>query len=61
MIKGISASLTKDQRHTAEGIQDGLKMAYSMPMNRFAKLPGVTIPVESLHELIEAKQGALIQ
>ena len=58
LIKGITASLTKDQRHTAEEIQDGLKMAYSMPMNRLAKFPGVTIPVESLHQLIEASKEA---
>ncbi len=61
LIEGITASLTEEQRHAAEGIQDGLKMAYSMPMNRFAKFPGVTIPVESLLQLIEASKEPSFQ
>lgn len=61
LIEGITASLTEEQRHAAEGMQDGLKMAYSMPMNQFAKFPGVTIPVESLHQLIEASKEPSFQ
>lgn len=56
LIEGISASMTEEQRAAAEGMQDGLKMAYSMPMNQFAKFPGVNIPQESLEQLIEASK-----
>ncbi|SKB39730.1 beta-glucosidase [Arthrobacter sp. 49Tsu3.1M3] len=61
LIEGITASLTEEQRQAAEGMQDGLKMAYSMPMNQFAKFPGVTIPLESLHQLIEASKEPSFQ
>ncbi|WP_284763188.1 glycoside hydrolase family 3 C-terminal domain-containing protein [Arthrobacter sp. efr-133-R2A-63] len=61
LIEGITASLTEEQRHAAEGMQDGLKMAYSMPMNQFAKFPGVSIPLESLHQLIEASKEPSFQ
>jgi hypothetical protein len=61
LIEGITASLTEEQRQAAEGMQDGLKMAYSMPMNQFAKFPGVTIPVESLHQLIAASKEPSFQ
>ena len=61
LIEGITASLTEEQRHAAAGMQDGLKMAYSMPMNQFAKFPGVSIPLESLHQLIEASKEPSFQ
>ncbi|MFJ6158755.1 glycoside hydrolase family 3 C-terminal domain-containing protein [Pseudarthrobacter sp. NPDC092184] len=54
LIQGITASLTEEQRAVAEGMEDGLKMAYSMPMNQFAKFPGVSIPAEALEQLIHA-------
>lgn len=57
LIEGISASMTDEQRAAAEGMQDGLKMAYSMPMNQFAKFPGVNIPQESLEQLMLASTG----
>jgi beta-glucosidase len=56
LIKSITASLVEEQPQAAEGIRDGLKMAYSMPMNRFARFPGVSIPLESLHQMIEASK-----
>ncbi|MEW9870738.1 glycoside hydrolase family 3 C-terminal domain-containing protein [Arthrobacter sp. HS15c] len=61
IIEGMSASMTAEQREAAEAMQDGLKMAYSMPMNQFAKFPGVNIPQESLEQLIEASKEPAFQ
>lgn len=61
LIEGMSASMTAEQREAAKGMQDGLKMAYSMPMNQFAKFPGVNIPQESLEQLIEASKVPAFQ
>ena len=58
LIEGITASLTEEQRAAAEGMQDGLKMAYSMPMNQFVKFPGISIPEEALEQLIHATREA---
>lgn len=58
LIEGITASLTEEQRAAAEGMQDGLKMAYSMPMNQFVKFPGISIPEEALEQLIHATSEA---
>lgn len=58
LIEGITASLTEEQRAAAEGMQDGLKMAYSMPMNQFVKFPGISIPEEALEQLIHATSQA---
>ncbi|BCW45078.1 hypothetical protein [Arthrobacter sp. StoSoilB5] len=59
LIVGISASMAEEQR--AAGMQDGLKMAYSKPMNQFAKFPGVNIPLHSLEQLIEASKEPTFQ
>lgn len=61
LIEGISASMTEEQRAAAAGMQDGLKLAYSMPMNQFAKFPGVNIPLNSLEQLIEASKEPTFQ
>ncbi len=61
LIEGISASMAEEQRAAAAGMQDGLKMAYSMPMNQFAKFPGVNIPLDSLEQLIEASKEPTFQ
>ncbi|MDR6438697.1 beta-glucosidase [Paenarthrobacter nicotinovorans] len=61
LIEGITASLTEEQRAAAEGMQDGLKMAYSMPMNQFVKFPGISIPEEALEQLIHAIREAPVR
>ncbi|MDR6639508.1 glycoside hydrolase family 3 C-terminal domain-containing protein [Paenarthrobacter nitroguajacolicus] len=58
LIEGMTASMTEEQREAAEAMQDGLKMVYSMPMDQFAKFPGVTIPQEALEQLIHATREA---
>ncbi|YCK79901.1 glycoside hydrolase family 3 C-terminal domain-containing protein (plasmid) [Arthrobacter sp. D3-18] len=58
LMEGIAASMTEEQRGAAEAMQDGIKMVYSMPMDQFAKFPGVTIPQEALEQLINATREA---
>ncbi|WP_458782353.1 glycoside hydrolase family 3 C-terminal domain-containing protein [Arthrobacter sp. D3-16] len=58
LMEGITASMTEEQRETAEAMQDGIKMVYSMPMDQFAKFPGVTIPQEALEQLVHATREA---
>lgn len=58
LMQGLTASMTDEQRAAADAQQDGLKMVYSMPMDQFAKFPGVEFPTEMLEQLLATSAGA---
>ena len=52
LMEGMLANATPEQREAAESGADMLRMVDSMPMDQFARFPGVGLPEETLDVLI---------
>ncbi|MEV1245517.1 glycoside hydrolase family 3 C-terminal domain-containing protein [Nonomuraea sp. NPDC050022] len=52
LMEGMLANATPEQREAAEAGADMLRMVDSMPMDQFARFPGVGLPDETLDMLI---------
>lgn len=52
LMAGMMQGATAEQREAAESSADMLKMVDSMPMEQFARMPMVSIPEETLAQLV---------
>ena len=58
LLQGLMAHATEEQKAMAADSADMLKMVDSMPMDQFARFPGVDLPDEALDQLIALSVGA---